>query len=186
MDFNICCFRYHAIVHPFESRKIHSRSRTLKILACTWVAAIVVPTPLIYCKSYPFSIASDLGKISRRICTDRFDEIDLWMYGADPAMTGSFRRGFISFLFLAIYLLPSLIIMGTCLRISIALLKPWRLSQNGEHTGGLDNRVTRRQEENKRKVRSTRASCSYYMQNYTPLLLKTIIVQTSHNHHEKI
>ena len=122
------------------------------------MAAIVVPTPLIFCKSYPFSIVSELGKASREICTDRFDEIDVWLYGAEASL-GSFRQGFITFLFLAIYLLPSVVIMGTCLKISIALLKPWNVHGQGEHagnsgTGCLDNRVSRRQEENKRKVRS--------------------------------
>ena len=161
----LLCFRYHAIVHPFESRKIHSQSRTLKILACTWIAAIVVPMPMVYCKSYPFSISSSYGMISRQICTDRFDEIDTWLYGPEAAPTGSFRRGFFMFLFLAIYLVPAIIILGTCLRISLALFKPWTMSHTGDHAG-LDSRVTRRQEENKRKVRKN----YHYIQLYLKLI----------------
>jgi hypothetical protein len=73
------------------------------------------------------------------------------IYGDNAAQMGSFRQGFFVFLFLAIYLIPAVIIVCTCARISMALLKPWHVTKASE--GGLDSRVTRRQEENKRKVK---------------------------------
>ena len=91
----------------------------------------------------------------------RFDEIDMWMYAEDVTQAGSFRRGFFVFLFLAIYLAPAIIIVVTCARISMALLKPWSVTQTVD--GSLDNRVTRRQEENKRKV-SEDTRCWFHIQ----------------------
>ena len=52
------------------------------MIALTWLVAIVLALPYLYCKSYAFSIESHLGSVSRFICTDRFDEIDAMMYGA--------------------------------------------------------------------------------------------------------
>jgi len=76
-----CRGRFYAVVHPIDAKIFTSKSRTLKVIASTWLVAVVVALPYLYCKSYAFSIDSHLGSASRFICTDRFDEIDTMMYG---------------------------------------------------------------------------------------------------------
>lgn len=88
------------------------------------------------------------GSISRRICTDRFEDIDIFLYGEGYQSTGSFRRGFFLFLFVTVYLLPLVIIMSTCARIVISLLQtPAHLIDDRRHQNN------QRREENRRKVR---------------------------------
>jgi len=74
--------RFYAVVHPIDAKIFTSKSRTVKVIASTWLVAIVLALPYLYCKSYAFSIESHLGSVSRFICTDRFNEIDAMMYGA--------------------------------------------------------------------------------------------------------
>lgn len=83
---------YYAVVHPINAKIFNSKRRTIKIIASTWLIAAVCALPYLYCKSYAFSISSSLGSVSRYICTDRFDDIDQWMYGesADNGMRNSF------------------------------------------------------------------------------------------------
>jgi len=69
------------VVHPIDAKIFTSKSRTVKVIASTWLVAVVLALPYLYCKSYAFSIESHLGSASRFICTDRFDEIDAMMYG---------------------------------------------------------------------------------------------------------
>ena len=145
------CYRYYAIVHPLSSLQLHSKSRTRRILAATWLLPILVATPYLFCKSYAFNITSDLGSISRQICNDRFDDIDVAMYGESMRHSGRFRKGYFLFLFVAIYLLPMIVIVTTCVRIALCLLKPIRTEGIGSNQG---LRMTRRREESKRKVRS--------------------------------
>lgn len=145
------CFRCYAIVYPLNAMAIHSKSRTRKILAATWVLPLLVATPYLFCKSYAFNISSDLGELSRQICTDRFDDIDLAIYGDNmhESTAGSFRKGFFLFLFVAIYLVPLVVIVTTCIRIALCLLKPISSDKPGSIHG---LRMTRKREENKRKV----------------------------------
>ncbi|KAK7478719.1 hypothetical protein BaRGS_00030023, partial [Batillaria attramentaria] len=137
---------YYAIVHPLSAMKFNSKSRTRRILAATWVIPVVLASPYTFSKSYAFVISSEMGSISRQICTDRFDEIDTLMYGS--GVSGRFRSGFFIFLFLVIYLLPMLVILATCVRIAICLLQPISVRRwppaTRKDTG-------RRHEENKRK-----------------------------------
>ncbi len=140
--------RFYAVVHPFSSIKLHSKPRTLKIIAGTWVVALVLASPYIFCKRYAFNITSHLGSVSRQICTDRFDVIDIALQGSNPEL-GRFRQGFFLFLFLVIYLVPLVTIVTTSVRIAMCLLKPI-----AEHP--IVTRYThmaKRKEENKRKVR---------------------------------
>ena len=128
--------------------KINSKSRTRRIIALTWIIPAIVASPYVFCKTFAFTITSQYGTISRQICNDRFDEIDVAMYGDDPSKLGSFRKGYFIFLFCVIYLLPSIVILTTCVKIAISLLQPIT----------VENSVTRRKdkgfrhEENKRKV----------------------------------
>jgi len=69
------------VVHPIDAKIFTSKSRTVKVIASTWLVAVVLALPYLYCKSYAFSIDSHLGSVSRFICTDRFDEIDVMVYG---------------------------------------------------------------------------------------------------------
>ena len=123
---------------------IHSKSRTRKIIVTTWVIAVIIAIPYLFCKSYAFNIHSDLGTVSRQICTDRFDYIDEAMYGAAHKHSGRFRKGFFLFLFVAMYTIPSCLILFTCVRMTICLLRPI----DKKHALGQ-----KKNEENKRKVR---------------------------------
>lgn len=142
----LCSDRYYAIVHPLSALKVHSKSRTRKILAATWIVPMVVASPYLYCKSYPFNIWSSLGSISRQICTDRFDDIDAAILG--NGNSGYFRKGYFLFLFFAIYLLPLTVIGVTCVRIAVRLLRP--IVDKPESAQG--RRITQKREENKRRV----------------------------------
>lgn len=90
-------------------------------------------------------IVSEYGKISRQICNDKFDDIDLAIFGEE---SGRFRRGFFIFLFVSVYLIPMTVIVTTCGRIVVSLLTPI------EAKGLTPNRTEQsiRHEENKRKV----------------------------------
>ena len=145
-------FRYYALVHPLSSLKIHSKSRTRVIICVTWILAAILAGPYTFCKSYPFSIFSDLGSVTRQICTDRFDDIDLAIYGPDLTTVGSFRKGFFLFLFFTVYLLPLVTIVMTSIKIAQCLLQPISESDGGVK---YQTRIGRKREENKRKVRRT-------------------------------
>ena len=142
-------YRYYAVVHPFAAMKMHGKSRTRKILAATWIIPMVVAAPYLYCTSFAFTIQSEMGLVSRQICNDRFDEIDEAIQGKNTTTRGTFRKTFFFFLFIAIYLLPMIIILVTCIRIIHTLLQPIV-----EKEGNLaDSRnFSRKREENKRKV----------------------------------
>lgn len=141
-------FRYYAIVHPLSAMKINSKSRVRKIIACTWIIPLVVAAPYIYCRTYSFTIYSEYGVISREICNDRFNDIDIALYGKDTDRLGEFRRGYFLFLFIVTYVIPSVTIMITCIKIAVSLLQP--ITVENSAFGRKD--TNRRQEENKRKV----------------------------------
>ena len=136
--------------------RIHSKSRTRKILAATWIIPMLVAIPYVFCKSYSFVITSDYGEISRLTCTDRFDDIDTAMYGhppqnaTGPPPQGRFRKGYFMSLFVIMYLVPLFIIVATCIRIAVCLFQP--IGDTTPDTSQLTHRMTRRREENKRRV----------------------------------
>jgi hypothetical protein len=76
----LCCIdfvvlyhhRYHAIVHPLSAMRFNSKSRTKKILAATWAISIVVASPYVFSKTFPFVITSEMGSVARQTCTDRY------------------------------------------------------------------------------------------------------------------
>ena len=150
--------RYHAIVYPLNALTVSSKSRTRKIIAATWVIPIFFATPYLFCRSYAFNIHGQYGSVSRQICNDRFDEIDQAIYGEEAHDWGSFRKGFFLFLFVGIYLIPLVVIVTTCVRIAMCLLKPIH-SDRQESTYGM--RMTRRREESKRRV-SIHRNISFY------------------------
>ena len=155
-----CIFRYYAIVHPLSAMKVNSKSRTKKIIAVTWIIPIVVASPYLYCSSFQFTISSDYGVISRQICSDRFDELD--------NNTGTFRRVFFILLFVLMYFLPMMIIIGTCTTIAICLLRPIVIENT--HLRRRDSK--RRNEVNKRKVICIcRSENTTPFKNYLPLIL---------------
>ena len=166
----MCLHRFIAIVHPLNAKVFATKSRTRRIILCTWLIAILVSLPYLHCQSYAFSVSSHLGSISRRICNDRFDEIDrLWFpltpspspsglpsesvpLGAtategSPQTTpggGRFRKTFFVCLFVFMYLLPAVVIVYTCVHMSWRLLQPAELQR--------DRCVARKLDCNKRKV----------------------------------
>ena len=129
--------------------KINSKSRTRRIIAFTWIIPFIVASPFVFCRSYAFTIHSEYGSISREICNDRFDEIDAILLDNDLTQLGTFRKGYFIFLFFVIYLIPSAVILITCVKIAISLLQPINVETSA--FGRKD--TSRRQEENKRKVR---------------------------------
>ncbi|XP_045187670.1 QRFP-like peptide receptor [Mercenaria mercenaria] len=166
--------RYYAIVHPLSAMKINSKSRTRKIIACTWIIPIIVASPFVYCRSMAFTIFSEYGQISREICNDRFDEIDLAIYGNDPNKLGEFRKGYFLFLFFVIYVIPSVVILTTCVKIAISLLQP--ITVENSVFGRKDN--NRRQEENKRKVaRMVVVIAITFIISWSPQYLVSVISQ---------
>ena len=151
--YGVDTLRYYAVVHPINAKIFTSKSRTVRVIASTWIIAILLALPYLYCKSYTFSISSHLGSVSRFICTDRFDDIDLMMYAGDDdddddgtrsRPTGRFRKGFFLFLFVLMYVLPSVIILFTCVRIAISLCRPVAALERSS--------ASFKSEENKRKV----------------------------------
>ena len=115
----------------------------------TWVLAAFLAGPYTFCKSYPFSTVSELGSVTRQICTDRFDDIDFAIYGPDLNKVGSFRKGFFLFLFFTVYLIPLIIIVMTSVKIAKCLLQPITENEGGAK---YQTRIGRKREENKRKV----------------------------------
>ncbi|ELU06228.1 hypothetical protein CAPTEDRAFT_23754, partial [Capitella teleta] len=152
--------RYYAIVYPLKAKIISGKSRTRCIIAFTWVIAIVLAVPFLYCKSYAFNIHSQYGTVRRHICTDRFDDIG----------SGQFRKWFFIFLFLMMYIVPSIIIMYTCVHMTICLLRPVETEDGGNSL--------RRLEENKRKVaRMIIIVAGAFLVSWTPFYLVNIISQ---------
>ncbi|KAL8582741.1 hypothetical protein ACOMHN_061620 [Nucella lapillus] len=153
--------------------KFNSKSRTKKILVATWAIPVVLASPYTFSTSFPFVITSPLGSIARQICNDRFDEIDAAMYG--PGTTDRFRGGFFIFLFLVIYLLPMLVILATCVRITLSLLQPIAVRRWPSATGKDSGR---RHEENKRKVaRMVIVVAVAFIVSWSPFYLTTLVSQ---------
>ena len=119
----------------------------------TWILAAILAGPYTFCKSYPFSTESELGSVTRQICTDRFDDIDFAIYGPDVDKIGSFRKGFFLFLFFSVYLIPLIIIVMTSVKIAKCLLQPITENEGGEK---YQTRIGRKREENKRKVSNSK------------------------------
>ncbi|XP_052274024.1 QRFP-like peptide receptor [Dreissena polymorpha] len=165
--------RYYAIVHPLSAMKVNSKSRTKKILAVTWILPFIVAGPFMFSTSYPFTIYSDTGSISRETCNDRFDEIDLAIHG-DTTRIGEFRKFYFLFLFFAIYIVPSAVIMITCVKIAVSLVNPIM----GDDSFDIRKDANRRQEENKRKVaRMVIVIALTFIVSWTPFYLVSVISQ---------
>ncbi|KAH3856170.1 hypothetical protein DPMN_098753 [Dreissena polymorpha] len=134
---------------------VNSKSRTKKIIAVTWILPFIVAGPYVFSKSYAFAIHSELGSISREICNDRFNDIDIAIHG-DIARVGEFRKGYFLALFCVIYVIPSAIILITCIKIAVSLLKPIL----PESAAIARTESCRRQEENKRKASTFNYICA--------------------------
>lgn len=172
---SVCCCsssRFVAIVLPLNAKAFTTKSRTRRIILVSWLVAIVVSLPYLLCKSYAFSITSHLGSASRRICTDRFDDLDEFLtvlhdrtnrfldadsprayaelHASPPSrrLAGRFRKGFFMFLFVGMYLVPAGVILYTCIHMSVCLMRPVQ----GPGRVGSTKALTL--ENSKRKVRS--------------------------------
>ncbi len=110
---------------------------------------MILAAPYTFCKSYPFSIVSHLGSVSRQICTDRFDDIDFAIYGPNIKSVGAFRKGFFLFLFVTVYLIPLIVIVTSSIKIAKCLLKP---IPEADGCTRYKTAVARKREESKRKV----------------------------------
>ena len=119
-----------------------------KIIAATWLIPLILGSPFLFAKSLQFSIYSEHGQLSLQICTDRFDEVDVFLWGEEKRQSGVFRRAYFIFLFVVIYLAPTFSIGGACVKILMCLCRP-TTKQDLNH--GYE-RLVRTREKNKRKV----------------------------------
>lgn len=109
-------FRYAAIVHPLATITQSKLSRAKKVLVVTWIFPLLLTTPYLMAKTQSFELHSNYGRISRRICSPTFVILDNWLgYETD------FRRKYFILLFVGVYLIPTLIILITCIAIVIKL-----------------------------------------------------------------
>lgn len=131
-------FRYYAVFYPLSART-KSGDRTKKIIAATWVAAVVLCIPFLCSTSYPFTITSDLGSVSLITCNDNFDAID--------GGTGEVRKVFFILLFMIMYFIPSTVIIVTCSKLAIRIVQPFSVDLSY-----LTRSLRKRRENNKRKV----------------------------------
>ncbi|XP_013388978.1 uncharacterized protein LOC106157778 [Lingula anatina] len=137
--------RYYAIVHPFRSLKINTVSRTIKLMAGIWLTAFVIPVPfLINSKRYPVVHSSQHGLVSRVRCDNDFEEIDAQL----GAPKESFRTGFYSVLCLINFVIPTVILVYTSVRITVVLLK----TRKSDHVVIRRHNTLQRREVGKRKV----------------------------------
>ena len=141
------------MVYPSSALSIHSKRRTRKIIAGTWLISILIASPYIFCRSFAFSIESGMGRTTRQICTDRFEVIDAAIGGNQAMNSGRFRQGFFIFLFIVVYVLPSITIVTTSICVAIRLLSLVTESCSTT-TFVYRNRVVRKKEENTKKVSS--------------------------------
>ncbi|KAG1682050.1 QRFP-like peptide receptor [Nymphon striatum] len=125
-----CFERYFAIVHPLESRMLHSKTRVMYILIAVWVIPGLAAIPFLKpAEAITHELSSAFGTIRRQACMQSLDD--------------DFRKYYYTFLFLVFYSLPLLIITGTCIRIACCLLTGIKLQREG---------TLRRQEINRRKI----------------------------------
>lgn len=140
MTVNSCS--YYAIVSPTTSLPCSgAQPRTSSVIVGTWLVPLVVASPYLYSGTYPFTIGSHLGTVSRLICADRFDDID--------GGGGQFRRSFFLFLFVVVYALPLALICGTCARTAAVLRRHSTTPLTPYNTAV----VVHKREQNRRKVR---------------------------------
>lgn len=132
-------YRYYAVFYPLSARSTKSADRTKKIIAATWVAAVVLCIPFLSSTSYPFNINSDLGSVTLITCNDNFDAID--------GGTGELRTVFFILLFLIMYFIPSTVIIVTCTKLAIRIVQPFSVDLSY-----LTRSLRKRRENNKRKV----------------------------------
>lgn len=123
-------FRYMAVLYPLESRMQQTKSRAKKIILVVWFIPCCVASPFLYpSEAFANTLQSDYGVIRRLTCFISLPE--------------TFRRGYYTFLFVFIYLLPLSFIAGTCFQVARCLLKDIPVHRQGS---------IRRQEANRRKV----------------------------------
>ena len=148
---------YFAIVSPLTSLSLNGSSgagvgqrRTLQVIVCTWLVPLLVASPYLYSGTYPFTIHSQLGTVSRLICADRFDELA----GGDQL-----RRAFFLFLLLFVYVVPLSLIGGTCVRTALALRRQ-ATSTLTPITPYNTAIVVQKREQNRRKVSNSLGTCT--------------------------
>ncbi|XP_022248866.1 cholecystokinin receptor-like [Limulus polyphemus] len=151
-----CLERYFAIVYPLESRIEQSKCRTIKILLAVWAVPCVVALPFLdSADARTTTLQSQFGTISRLTCF--------------VAFSATFRRGYYTFLFITMYILPLSLIGCTCVRISCCLLKSLPLYRQGS---------VRRQEANRRKIaKMVVVVVIAFFLSWTPYFLISIITQ---------
>ncbi|CAH1792483.1 unnamed protein product [Owenia fusiformis] len=173
--------RYYSIIYPLNAYTIHTKSKTRKILAATWIVPLIVAVPYVFNASQTFAMEGSHGRITLKICQDRFDDIDRWMYGQNitELETGTFRKGYFYFLFAVIYLIPLIVITATCIRIAVCLLEPIYGSNNMKLCRRGSSVV--KKEESKRKVaKMIIVVAATFCLSWSPFYLVTFISQVQH------
>lgn len=126
-----------------------SRRQTGRVIVSTWLIPAVVASPYLYSGTFHFRIHSNLGTVSRLVCTDRFDELD-----SDGDGGNQFRRAFFLFLFVFVYCLPLTLIGGTCIRTAAALRRKTDAALAPLASAYSTAIVVQKREQNRRKVQT--------------------------------
>ncbi|XP_055944439.1 QRFP-like peptide receptor [Argiope bruennichi] len=152
----ICIERYMAVLHPLESRMHQTKARAKRILCMVWIIPCFVAAPFLYrAAAYSNTLQSSYGEISRLTCFTNLPD--------------SVRKGYYTFLFVFIYILPLTFIAGTCLQVARCLLKDIPVHRQGS---------IRRQEANRRKVaKMVLMVVLAFVISWTPYFLVSIITQ---------
>ncbi|GFR21721.1 g_PROTEIN_RECEP_F1_2 domain-containing protein, partial [Trichonephila clavata] len=118
-----------AVLHPLESRMHQTKARAKRILCVVWIIPCCVASPFLYpAEAFSNTLQSSYGMITRLTCFISLPE--------------KVRKGYYTFLFVFIYILPLTFIAGTCLQVARCLLKDIPVHRQGS---------IRRQETNRRK-----------------------------------
>lgn len=124
--------RYFVIVYPLNSRIFKSRTKTMVLIALTWIIPTIVSTGMLHSEQQMAILKSDYGVIVRYFCSD--------------GLTPQQRLSFILSVTSLFYVLPLCIITFTTVRIIMVLLRPIPELSETQSRGRFS------QEESKRKV----------------------------------
>ncbi|GFQ79935.1 substance-P receptor [Trichonephila clavata] len=145
-----------AVLHPLESRMHQTKARAKRILCVVWIIPCCVASPFLYpAEAFSNTLQSSYGMITRLTCFISLPE--------------KVRKGYYTFLFVFIYILPLTFIAGTCLQVARCLLKDIPVHRQGS---------IRRQETNRRKVaKMVMMVVLTFAIAWTPYFLVSIVTQ---------
>ena len=85
--------RFYAVVHPIDAKIFTSKSRTVKVIASTWLVAVVLALPYLYCKTYP-TLDSAISQLRCTIPPEIRTLIHVLVSNPDWSQDHNFGAGF--------------------------------------------------------------------------------------------